>query len=173
MSFVNYKKVNNGKTLAPMRIGAGVLGLVLFGSAFFKTKTPEGRILPIFFSAISFFVLIKGILKTRMFKDMYVIDSVLAKSENGTVSTAELALKTGISEKKIIRRMKKYIKKNYFTDCELEEGENSRIILKNMTADDSSAPEEITITCPDCGTEFTARRGAVARCPECAVIINI
>ncbi len=174
MSFVTVKRVNNGKTFAPMKIGAGVFGLFLFGSAFFKTQTSAGRILPAFFTLISIYILIRGILGTRMYKDLYRIDSVLAHSETRSVSVAEISFATGISEKTVLRRLKKFLEKGYFHSCELvAEGEPRVIIHAENEEYGMAENEEIRLTCPDCGTEFTAKRGAVARCPECASIINM
>lgn len=172
MSFVTVKKVNTGKTLAPLKIGAGVFGLFLFGSAFFKTQTANGKILPVFFSLLSIYWLIKGIIGTRVFKDMYRIDAVLAHSEKRSVSVAEIAFAAGISEKKVLKRIKKFLKKGYFHGCELVTDGEPRVLIV-VESEEAAETEEITLTCPDCGTEFTAKRGAVARCPECASIINM
>lgn len=171
MSFITYKKVNMGKTLAPIRIGAGAFGTVFFISNVIKTKTTSGKASAIFFLVICLIILIKGILKTLMYKDMYRIDSVLAKSEKDIVSFAELSLETYIGEKRLKRRIKKFIKKKYFHDCEIfgDTGEYLRINIQ----DEQIAEAELPMTCPDCGTQFTAKHGAVARCPECASIINM
>lgn len=172
MSFVTVKRVNTGKTLAPLKLGAGAFGLFLFGSAFFKTQTAGGKVLPVFFSLISIWLLIKGILGTRMFKDMYRIDAVLAHSEKRSVSIAEIAFATGISEKTVLKRIKKFLEKGYFHGCELNTDGEPTVII-HAENEEIFTTEEITVTCPDCGTEFTAKRGAVARCPECASIINM
>lgn len=172
MSFVTYKKVNSKKTLAPMRLGAGIFGTVFTASLLFtKTETTSGKGAGIFFLVIFVLMMIKGIVQTRNFKAMYLIDPILARSEKNVISFAELSLQTGFSEKKIKRLIKKFIRKKYFHDVEIASDDETSVRLK--IENDEIMESEIELTCPDCGIVFKAKAGAVARCPECASIINI
>lgn len=172
MSFVTYKIVNSKKTLAPFRLGGGIFGLIFTASLLFtKTETKSGKGAGIFFLVIFLLMLIKGIVQTRTFKAMYLIDPILAKSEKNVITLAELSMITGIGEKRLHRLIKKFIRKKFFHDVELFDGDEPSVHLKIES--DDTPQSEIELTCPDCGVKFTTKLGAVARCPECASIINI
>ena len=170
MSLITVKKINISKSVAPLKVGIAVLFCLFFGSQIFKSEVRNNKIMWAFLLVCSIIWLIKNIFKVRLLKNLYLIDSILAASEKSTVPIFTIADKAGLSEKKALRLMKKFLKKKYLHDCTLEIEGEPRVIITVPTED---GREDRKLVCPDCGTVFIATTGAVARCPECASIINI
>lgn len=170
MSLITVKKINLSKSIAPLKVGVAVLFCLFFGSQIFKSEVRNNQIMWAFLLVCSIIWLIRSVLRVRLLKNLYLIDSILAASEKNEIAVFTIADKAGMSEKKALRLMKKFLKKKYLHDCTLETEGEPRVIISVQTED---GREERKLACPACGAVFTTTAGAVARCPECASIINI
>lgn len=166
MSLVNVKKVNQAKAFSYIKIGFG--GFFSFVFATFAKQMKDNTanmVLALIFLIPFALILLSGIKSAVRLKRLYRIDSVLSGVKSHSVKLSVLSEVTGIKEKKLTKSLKRYIKKNHLQNCIIKESE---LIIQS-----ESLVSEITLVCPQCGKEFKAQNGAVARCPDCASIINI
>ena len=165
MSLVNVKAASRAKAFSYVRLVVGGLFAGAFGSMAYSTDNNANRVLAIILFIPFFFIFIGGLKSVIRLRRLYRIDSVLSETQKHSIELSALAEVTGIKEKKLKRNIKKYIKKKHLQNCVLNDRE---LIIQSENNE-----EEIILVCPQCQQSFTAKNGAVARCPECASIINI
>lgn len=170
MSLITAKKINLSKSLQPFVVGFDAVAGIFSGSQIFKTAIPENRVIWAFFFVIFLLLFIKNFRKLRLLKNLFKIDTVLSSSENNEIPVFYICESVGMSEKSMTRLLKKLIKKKYLHDCTLSTEGEPKIILSVHSEEGIT---ERRLECPSCGHVFSVKAGAVARCPECASIINI
>lgn len=165
MSLVNLKAASRSKAFAYVRLAVGGIFAGAFGSMVYSSDNNANKVLAGILFVPFFFVFIGGLKAVVRLRRLYRIDSVLSSTQNHSIELSALAEVTGIKEKRLRKNLKRFIKKKFFQNCVLGDSE---LIIQGENNE-----EEITLICPQCQKSFTAKNGAVARCPECASIINI
>lgn len=167
MSFMNSKKAGFKNMTSMLKTGGGAFFAVTCGSSVFTSQTQNGKIAAGFFCFVCILIFISGIRARANLKKVYLIDSLISSAQLGSVSFSQLSEATGIREKRLVKLMKKFIRKKFFLNCEISSDENPQLVLQSVER------ETVFLECPECGSTFSAEAGSVARCPECASIINI
>lgn len=170
MSLITAKKISISKTLQPFVVGFDAVAGIFSGSQIFKTEIKENKVIWAFFFVVFLLLFIKNFRKLRLLKNLFKIDTVLSSSEKNEIPVFYICESIGMSEKRMKKTLKKLIKKKYLHDCTLDTEGEPKVII-SVHSEEGVA--ERKIECPSCGYVFTAKAGAVARCPECASIINM
>lgn len=168
MSLVNVKSANKARAFAYIRLAIGGIFSFAFGSMVYTTANNANKVLAGILFVPFFLIFIGGLKVVLRLRQLYKIDAVLSGSQKHVIELSVLSEVTGIKEKKLLKKLKLFIKKKYLRDCSLNVENSPQLIIQG-----EEQAEDISIVCPECQHEFTAKNGAVARCPECASIINI
>ncbi len=172
--YLNHTTMDRSRSVSKVQwiVGGIWCGLMLFGVILGLTGDEDMK--PHIGAYIAMMVPMLPVLwlawrKDQLRNDAQRLNGLFEQDEDGYLPLGDLAVKCGMMEYKLSKRLEELMRRGYLQKCALERGQHARVVLQIQQG--HAVERTIGVTCPHCGAPNTARVGFVCKCEYCGVEI--